>query len=107
MNSLDEIAKQIKDELILRFQPQSNITEENAKDVQMLCIAEETGELVGAYRRWTGRARRNGNEAEVRKEIADVLITTAIFAYMNNWDIETLLQSKAHEIMHRGWKENA
>lgn len=29
-------------------------------DVQALCVAEEAGEVVGAYRRWAGKARRAG-----------------------------------------------
>jgi hypothetical protein len=47
---------------------------------QTLCVAEEAGELIGAYRRWSGRARRRGPWDEVCKEFADVVLTSYITA---------------------------
>ena len=47
---------------------------------QALALAEEAGEMVGAYRRWTGRARRTGTEEEFRSELADVVITAYVTA---------------------------
>jgi NTP pyrophosphatase (non-canonical NTP hydrolase) len=47
---------------------------------QALNLLEEAGELVGAYRRWTGRARRAGTEQDFRLELADVVITAFVTA---------------------------
>ncbi|MEV4253198.1 hypothetical protein AB0J52_08490 [Spirillospora sp. NPDC049652] len=47
---------------------------------QALALAEEAGEFLAAYRRWTGRARRTGTLEEVAAELADVLITTYVTA---------------------------
>lgn len=47
---------------------------------QVLALAEEAGEFVGAYRRWAGMARRKGSWADVRAELADVVITAYVTA---------------------------
>jgi len=48
---------------------------------QAMCLIEEAGELVGAYRRWAGMARRAGTFNDVADEFADVAITTAVAAH--------------------------
>jgi NTP pyrophosphatase (non-canonical NTP hydrolase) len=103
MIHLDTIARELQAKL-LEVRP-AEITDNNAADTQALCVAEEAGELIGAYRRWTGRARRNGMLDEVRAEVADVLITTAIFAEMLGIDLEEAIQRKLGVIYSRGWKE--
>jgi NTP pyrophosphatase (non-canonical NTP hydrolase) len=82
------------------------ITEDNALDIDAICIAEEAGELLGAYRRWAGKARRSGSFEDVRKEIADVLIVTAVFAADLGIDIDQAVQDKLEIIYSRGWKED-
>ena len=47
---------------------------------QVLALAEEAGEFVGAYRRFAGMARRSGTAHDVRAELADVVITTYVAA---------------------------
>lgn len=47
---------------------------------QMLGLAEEAGEFVGAYRRWVGLARRGGTAKQVWAELADVVITAYVTA---------------------------
>lgn len=74
-------------------------------DIQALCIAEEAGELVGAYRRFSGKARRKGSLEDVRNEIADVLITTSIFARLLGIDIDAAVEDKLDIIYSRGWSE--
>lgn len=83
------------------------LNDDNALDVQALCVAEEAGELVGAYRRYAGKARRSGTLEDVEHEIADVLIVTAIFAERMGIDIDKALADKLHIIWSRGWKEEA
>jgi NTP pyrophosphatase (non-canonical NTP hydrolase) len=81
------------------------MNDENALDIQALCVAEEAGELVGAYRRWAGKARRTGTLEELAHEIADLLIVTAIFAEMTGIDINRAIDDKLRIIWSRGWKE--
>jgi len=88
----------------LRDNRRPAITDENALDVQALCVAEEAGELIGAYRRWAGKARRAGEFSEVVSEIADVLIVTALFAEMLGVDIDEAIAGKLDKIYARGWK---
>ena len=78
--------------------------EQDGGDNAALCVAEEAGELVGAYRRWAGQARRPGTLAELEAEVADVLITTAIFAARIGIGIEDAVNAKLEKIYSRGWK---
>lgn len=47
----------------------------------VLCLAEEAGEFVGAYRRWSGQARRPGSVEDVRAELADVVLAAYVTAH--------------------------
>ena len=49
-------------------------------EAQVLTLMEEAGEIVGAYRRWTGRARRFGTTEELQAELADMVITAHVTA---------------------------
>ncbi len=48
------------------------------RDRQVFALLEETGELIGAYRRWSGQARRTGTATELHAELADVILTAHI-----------------------------
>jgi NTP pyrophosphatase (non-canonical NTP hydrolase) len=74
--------------------------------VQALCVAEEAGELVGAYRRWAGKARRTGTRRELEDEVADVLIVTACFAERAGIDLDAAVAAKLTVIYSRGWRED-
>jgi NTP pyrophosphatase (non-canonical NTP hydrolase) len=71
-------------------------------DVQMLCLAEETGEAVQAYRRATGRARRSGDWADVAGELADVVIVARLTAELAGLDLAAAVRAKLAEIEARG-----
>lgn len=73
-------------------------------DQKAMCIAEEAGELVGAYRRWSGQARRSGTREELEKEVADLIICTSSFAERAGIDIERAVSAKLEKIYSRGWK---
>jgi NTP pyrophosphatase (non-canonical NTP hydrolase) len=77
----------------------------NPLDFQALSVAEEAGELVGAYRRWSGRARRTGTIRELADEIADVLIVTAVFADRAGIDLHAAITAKLTVIYSRGWRD--
>jgi len=58
---------------------------------QVLAVAEEAGEFVGAYRRAAGLARRAGSHADVRAELADVVTTAALAAAERGWHVFPLV----------------
>ncbi|MFL6144912.1 MAG: MazG nucleotide pyrophosphohydrolase domain-containing protein [Labedaea sp.] len=73
---------------------------------QVLGLAEETGEFVGAYRRWSGQARRTGTAEEMYEELADVIITAFVTAHELGVDIDMVIAAKLRTIHTRGWREN-
>jgi len=72
---------------------------------QVLCLAEEAGELVGAYRRWAGMARRTGTWEDVQAELADVVITAYVTAQVLGIDLDAAWRAKAGVIASRGWRD--
>jgi NTP pyrophosphatase (non-canonical NTP hydrolase) len=100
---LRQIARRLNGNLRAHRRPA--ITDTNALDVQALCVAEEAGELVGAYRRWAGKARRTGTRRELEDEIADVLIVTAVFAERAGIDLNAAVAAKLAVIYSRGWQQ--
>ncbi|WP_242903689.1 MazG nucleotide pyrophosphohydrolase domain-containing protein [Actinomadura terrae] len=72
---------------------------------QVLTLAEEVGELVGAYRRWAGMARRTGDFADVQDELADVVITAYVTAHVLDIDLDAAWRAKARHILTRGWRD--
>lgn len=72
---------------------------------QVLGLAEEVGEFVGAYRRWSGQARRSGTVEEVHEELADVIITAFVTAHELGVDIQQVIAAKLDIIHTRGWRE--
>jgi NTP pyrophosphatase (non-canonical NTP hydrolase) len=72
---------------------------------QVLCLAEETGEFVGAYRRWAGLARRPGPWDDVQAELADVVISAYTTADVLGIDLDAAWRAKARIILTRGWRQ--
>jgi NTP pyrophosphatase (non-canonical NTP hydrolase) len=72
---------------------------------QVLGLAEETGEFVGAYRRWAGMARRTGTWDDVTAERADVVITAYVTAHVLGIDLDAAWRAKARTVLTRGWRE--
>jgi NTP pyrophosphatase (non-canonical NTP hydrolase) len=71
-------------------------------DTQMLCLAEEVGEAVQAYRRATGRARSTAPWPAVAEELADVVIVAHITAYLAGMDLDGAIKAKLAAIEARG-----
>jgi NTP pyrophosphatase (non-canonical NTP hydrolase) len=71
-------------------------------DVQMLCLAEETGEAIQAYRRATGRARQPASWAQVADELADVVIVARVTAELAGIDLAAAIDAKLAAIEARG-----
>lgn len=103
LESLQIIARDLQKVLAENRRPEAE--GDNPLTVQALCVAEEAGEMVGAYRRWAGLARRLGIFEHLVDEVADVFITTAIFADMAGIDIDQAISDKLVVIYDRGWKE--
>lgn len=78
---------------------------EGAANRQVLALAEECGEFVGAYRRWSGQARRGGTVEEMRAELADVVITAFVAAEVLGIDLDQAVTAKADVVFTRGWRE--
>jgi NTP pyrophosphatase (non-canonical NTP hydrolase) len=78
---------------------------EQAVARQVLNLAEEVGEFVGAYRRWTGQARRSGTAEDMWAELADVVITAFVTAHELEIDLHAVITAKLHTIHTRGWRE--
>jgi len=72
---------------------------------QVLCVAEEAGEFVGAYRRWKGMARRSGSFDDVRLELADVVITAYVAADVIGFELDRAIEDKLTIVFNRGWRE--
>ena len=72
---------------------------------QVMCVAEEAGEFVGAYRRFAGMARRSGPFDDVKEELADVVITSFVTAQVLGIDLDAAIREKAEKVMSRGWRD--
>ncbi len=80
---------------------------DQAVNRQVLNLAEEVGEFVGAYRRWSGQARRAGTAEQMCEELADVIITAFVTAHELGIDINAVIAAKLHTVHTRGWRETA
>lgn len=89
-----EIVQHIRDEGQLKHDAQAVLT-----------VAEEAGELVGAYRRAAGMARRSGSWSDVSEEMADVVIAAFTAADILNIDLKDAIKNKLDKIFTRGWND--
>lgn len=71
-------------------------------DTQVLCLAEEVGEAVQAYRRATGRARSTATWEAVAEEFADVVIVAYVTAELAGMDLDAAIETKLAAIEQRG-----
>lgn len=84
---------------------ENGFPDEGAANRQVLALAEECGEFVGAFRRWSGQARRQGSFEDVRAELADVVITAFVAAEVLGVDLEKAIEAKADVVFSRGWRD--
>jgi NTP pyrophosphatase (non-canonical NTP hydrolase) len=68
-------------------------------------VAEEAGEVMGAYNRFTGTSRRTGTKDELAKELADTVFTAYMAADVLGIDLQDALNTKYAIIITRGWKQ--
>jgi len=74
-------------------------------DGQVLMLAEEVGEFVGAYRRYIGKARRQGSFDDMQAELADVIIGALCVSLYLEIDINQAIADKLLIIFSRGWRQ--
>ncbi len=72
---------------------------------QVIALAEEVGEFVGAARRFMGMARRPGGKTPMAEELADVVITAFVTAGVFDINLPLEIDHKMSIIMSRGWRE--
>lgn len=84
MSDLKDLAVEITERLREHF-PDTHLAVQ-----QVLGLAEEAGEFVGAYRRWAGMARRSGPWADVQAELADVVVTAYVTAHIFGIDVDAM-----------------
>lgn len=85
----------------------NGFTEEDGILRQVLNLAEEAGEAVGAYRRAAGHARRVGTWQDFQQEIGDVVVTAYVLAEEAGFDLDEAIHDKLQVIYSRGWRETA
>lgn len=101
LGELPVIARVIAQQLRLAgFDP------DTAQTRQVLALAEEAGEFVGAYRRWAGEARRTGTFDEMASELADVVITAFVTATELGVDLRAAITKKWTVLHERGWRDS-
>lgn len=100
VGTLPDVAREIARQLHA-----SGFSLATARQRQVLALAEECGEFVGAYRRWVGEARRCGTFDDVQAELADVVITAFVTAEELDIDLDGAISSKVEKLFARGWRD--
>jgi NTP pyrophosphatase (non-canonical NTP hydrolase) len=100
-DELVEVSQDLKEQLLeADFGP-------DLSNQQVIALAEEVGEFVGAFRRFKGMARRNGSFAEMAEELADVIIAAFITAVVLDINLPAEINYKLDLIFSRGMREAA
>lgn len=73
--------------------------------MQVWALAEESGEFVGAARRFFGYARRTGPFADVESELADVVVTAFVTAHVLGINLADVIDRKSKVMFSRPWKD--
>lgn len=100
LNDLMERATEMENQL-----QEAGFSAEQGRVRQVIAVAEESGEFVGAARRYMGMARRTGSFEDVQMELADVVITAFITAATFDIDLPAAISTKLQIILSRGWRE--
>jgi NTP pyrophosphatase (non-canonical NTP hydrolase) len=72
---------------------------------QVLAVAEEAGEFVGAFRRAAGLARRSGPWDDVESELADVVLAAFTTAAALRIDLDFAINAKTERLFSRNWRD--
>lgn len=69
--------------------------------ITVMGLAEEVGEFVQAYRRWTGLVRKSGTHERMADELADVIIVAHVVARYLGIDLDNAVAAKVTVIAAR------
>jgi len=100
-NVPDEDIERLEQNLLLAFPELVGVVSHNQ---QVLCLAEEVGEFIQAYRRNAGLARKSGSFDDMAKELADVIIVTQLTAYRLGIDLDYYVAQNMKNITTRGYR---
>lgn len=73
---------------------------------QAMNVVGEAGEFAEAYRRYTGNARRVGSREEVEAELADIIISSYVFAARAGINLDAAVIRKGEIVMSRGVRDS-
>lgn len=94
---MDDLAAEIKK------YAQQGASDQEWTDAQAMCVVEEAGEFIGAYRRWRGFARRPGELEDVTSELADVIIASFIMFANLPGEAQHSIKQKLSKVVTRGY----
>lgn len=103
LNGLPSIVEDMLDFLLESTPPEKRSL---VQFQQIMTLAEETGEFVGAARRYMGLARRSGTRQEMEHELADVIISAFAVSSVLDIDLRKAIAEKLDIIFNRGWRES-
>lgn len=94
-NDYDRIANRVIEKV-------GGFEEYRAHDAQVFVLAEEVGEFIQEWRRYTRRARTEGTLVRLFEELADVIISAEVFAALEGVDLDSCVAAKLEAIVERG-----
>jgi NTP pyrophosphatase (non-canonical NTP hydrolase) len=87
----------------IRVHAAQGASDQEWMDAQAMCVAEEAGEFIKAYRKWRGFARTAGSVNDVHEELADVIIASLLMFSVMNYDAQRHIKDKLYQVITRGY----
>jgi len=100
-NGLCFFTEELADEI--RYYAGQGASDDEWSDAQAMCVVEEAGEFIAAYRRARGFARRAGDRKEVTAELADVIISALLMFAVLDEDAQCHVKAKLFNVVSRGY----
>jgi NTP pyrophosphatase (non-canonical NTP hydrolase) len=87
----------------IRHFARQGASDDEWRDAQAMCVVEEAGEFIAAYRRFRGFARRDGDIKDVQEELADVVIAALMMFAVMDVDSQLYVKAKLWKVITRGY----
>jgi NTP pyrophosphatase (non-canonical NTP hydrolase) len=100
-NQLVLFAEDLAEEI--RFHAGQGAGDQEWMDSQAMCVAEEAGEFIRAYRRWRGFARTAGSAEDMQEELSDVIISALLMFAVMDYDAQRHIKKKLFKVINRGY----
>lgn len=98
---LVQFAEDLAEEI--RFHARQGASDQEWMDAQAMCVAEEAGEFIKAYRKWRGFARTAGPVDDVTEELSDVVIASLLMFAVMDSDSQCHIKHKLLKVITRGY----